>query len=377
MADRKAPKVKPKRDPESEAWRQLPWRKFEQHVFRIQKRIYRASQRGNTRTVQKLQKLLMKSEAARLLAVRRVSQDNQGKKTAGIDGVKHLKPQQRKQVAQLIHPKQWPQKAKPVRRVFIPKPGKNEKRGLGIPTMYERARQCLVKFALEPEWEARFEANSYGFRPGRGCQDAIDAIFTSIGRKAKYVFDADIRGCFDHINQTALVKKLQTYPQMRQAIEAWLKSGIMTEGEFTPTESGTPQGGVVSPLLMNIALHGLEDTLQGVKRTARDKPRMIRYADDLVVLHSTREMILEVKTRVNDWLKDMGLELKPSKTRITHTLIPYERLNTADVTIFSNNSYGRGRYAGIPPKTDIGSGEDTGKAAKANTVHLPPLKIMS
>jgi RNA-directed DNA polymerase len=162
MRDRKAPKVEPKLDIESEAWGRLPWRKFEQHVYRIQKRIYRASQRGNTRAVQKLQKLLMKSEAARLLAVRRVSQDNQGKKTAGVDGVKNLHPHQRKQVAHLIHPKHWPQKAKPVRRVLIPKPGKDEQRPLGIPTMYERARQCLAKSALEPEWEARFETNSYG-----------------------------------------------------------------------------------------------------------------------------------------------------------------------------------------------------------------------
>src|SRR6266516_6888913 len=136
MKERKAPRVTvPKRtpDPESEAWNRLPWRKVEQHVLRIQKRIYQASQRGNTRAVQKLQKLLMKSEAARLLAVRRVSQDNQGKKTAGIDGVKNLQPHQRKQVAHLIHPKHWPRKAKPVRRVLIPKPGKDEKRPLGIP----------------------------------------------------------------------------------------------------------------------------------------------------------------------------------------------------------------------------------------------------
>ena len=159
---------------------------------------FKAEQRGNTRAVQKLQKLLMKSEAARLLAVRRVSQDNQGKKTAGVDGVKSLKPQQRKQMAQLIHPKQWPKKAQPVRRVHIPKPGKDEQRALGIPTMYERGRQCLVKLALEPEWEARFENNSYGFRPGRSCHDAIEAIFSDICQKARYVFDADIRGCFDN-----------------------------------------------------------------------------------------------------------------------------------------------------------------------------------
>ena len=343
MAERKAPKVKPKLDPESEAWRQLPWRKFEQHVYRIQKRIYRASQRGNTRAVQKLQKLLMKSEAARLLAVRRVSQDNQGKKTAGVDGVKSLKPQQRKQMAQLIHPKQWPLKAQPVRRVFIPKPGKDEQRALGIPTMYERGRQCLVKLALEPEWEARFENNSYGFRPGRSCHDAIEAIFSDICQKARYVFDADIRGCFDHIDQAALLKKLQTYPHMRQAIKAWLKSGVMTEGEFTPTESGTPQGGVISPLLMNVALHGLEEAIKGVKGTTRDKPQLVRYADDLVVFHPMLETILEVKTRVTDWLKDMGLELKPSKTRITHTLTPHEGNVGFDFLGFSIRQYPVGK----------------------------------
>src|SRR6266851_2330484 len=325
MAKRKAPGKDPQQvNPESEAWRKLPWRTFEQQVYRIQKRIYRASQRGKTRTVQKLQKLLMKSEAARLLAVRRVSQDNQGKKTAGVDGVKNLKPHQRRQVAVLIHPKQWPQKARPVRRVFIPKPGKSEQRPLGIPTMDERARQCLVKFALEPEWQARFEVKSYGFRPGRSCHDAIAAIFLNIGKKAKYVFDADIRGCFDNSDQTALLKKLQTYPCLRQAIQTWLKSGVMTEGEFTPTESGTPQGGVISPVLMNSALHGMEEALKGVKRTTRDKPQMVRYADDLGVFHSTLETILEVRTQVNDWLKGMGLELKPSKTRITHTLRPYD-----------------------------------------------------
>jgi len=122
-----------------------------------------------------------------------------------------------------------------------------------MPTMYERARQCLAKSALEPEWEARFETNSYGFRPGRSCHDAIAAIFIDICQKAKYVFDADIRGCFDNIDQNALLKKLQTYPQLRQAVETWLKAGVMTNGEYTPTESGTPQGGVISPLLMNIA----------------------------------------------------------------------------------------------------------------------------
>ncbi len=160
MAERKAPRVKPLLDPESEAWNKLPWRKFEQQCLRIQKRIFRASQRGNRRAVHKLQKLLMKSQAARLLAVRRVTQDNQGKKTAGIDGVKSVRPAQRLTMASEIHPKNWKSTSPPVRRVWIPKPGKSEKRPLGIPVMVERARQPLAKLALEPEWEADFEPNS-------------------------------------------------------------------------------------------------------------------------------------------------------------------------------------------------------------------------
>lgn len=199
MKNRKAPREKVVLDPASEAWKAIPWRKLEKHVYRIQKRIYRASQHGEQRTVQKLQKLLMKSEAARLLAVRRVTQENQGKKTAGVDGVKSVAPDQRLNMVTEIHPTHWKYgEAKPVRRVWIPKPGKDEKRPLGIPVMLERAQQALVKSALEPEWEAMFEPNSYGFRPGRSCHDAIEAIFLEIRSKPKFVLDADIKGCFDH-----------------------------------------------------------------------------------------------------------------------------------------------------------------------------------
>src|SRR2546429_4562232 len=229
MAKRKAPEEAATQvDPSSEAWNKIPWRKLEKHCFRIQKRIYRASQRGNTRAVQKLQKLLMKSEAARLLAVRKVTQDNQGKKTAGIDGVKNVKPQDRFTMAYQIHPKHWKhQKPKPVRRVWIPKPGKAEKRPLGIPTMLERAKQALVKAGLEPEWEAVFDANSYGFRPGRSCHDAIAAILNHIRYQPKFVLDADIKGCFDDINQEALLQKLRTYTAMRHVVKAWLKAGVL------------------------------------------------------------------------------------------------------------------------------------------------------
>ena len=169
MKDRKAPQASPTADPASETWNQLPWKKLEKHTFRIQKRIYRASQRGNVRAVHTLQKLLTKSEAARLIAVRRVTQENQGKKTAGVDGVKSVAPKQRFELVKRIHPNDWKQSASPpARRVWIPKPGKTEQRPLGIPTMLIRAQQALGKMALEPEWEARFEPNSYGFRERLG-----------------------------------------------------------------------------------------------------------------------------------------------------------------------------------------------------------------
>jgi RNA-directed DNA polymerase len=284
MAERKAPREGSLRviDSVSETWNMLPWRKLERHCFRIQKRIFRASQRGNQRAVHKLQKLLMKSESARLLAVRRVTQENQGKKTAGIDGIKAVKPPERLVMATRIHPKNWQAVSPPVRRVWIPKPGKAEKRPLGIPVMEERARQCLAKLALEPEWEAVFEPNSYGFRPGRSCHDAVEAIFNAIKQKAKYVLDADLKGAFDNINHAALLAKLHTYPAMRGTIKAWLKAGAIDKGVLEKTTSGTPQGGPLSPLLMNVALDGLETAVETAFRAKEGKPQTIRYADDLV-----------------------------------------------------------------------------------------------
>jgi len=324
MKDRKAPS-EPK-GKTSEAWNRVPWKKLEQHCFRIQKRIYRASQRGNQEAVHKPQKLLMKSEAARMLAVRRVTQENQGKKTAGVDGIKSVKPSARLLMAQQIHPKHWKHsKTKPVRRVWIPKPGKDEKRPLGIPTMYERARQCLAKLALEPEWEATFEANSYGFRPARSAHDAIGAIFNGIRFKAKYVLDADLKACFDNINQEALLNKLHTSTAMKHAIKGWLKAGVLENGVFALTEAGTPQGGTISPLLANIALHGMEEVVQSKRnRKHQEQPILVRYADDLVLMHSDLEKLQQAEQKLVEWLAGMGLYMNPKKTRSTHTLTPYE-----------------------------------------------------
>jgi RNA-directed DNA polymerase len=307
-------------------WKTLPWKRFERQVFKLQTRIYRASQRGDVKIVHRLQKLLMQSWAARCLAVRRVTQDNRGKKTAGVDGVKNLTPARRLTLARNLC---LPRKAPPTRRVWIPKPGTPERRPLGIPTIADRAAQALVKLALEPEWEARFEPNSYGFRPGRSCHDAIEAIFNAVATKAKYVLDADIAKCFDRINQSALLQKLQTFPTLRRAVRAWLIAGVTDGPELYPTTEGTPQGGVLSPLLANIALHGLETAIWAAfpyRHHGREnwKPLVIRYADDFVVLHPDRSGVERAQQVATEWLRGMGLELKPSKTRISHTLLEQE-----------------------------------------------------
>ena len=189
--------------------------------------------------------------------------------------------------------------------------------------MGDRARQALAKMALEPEWEARFEPNSYGFRPGRSAQDAIAAIFLAVKHKSKFVLDADIQGCFDHINQEALLHKLQTYPVLRRAVKEWLRAGVLEGREFSATASGTPQGGVISPLLANIALHGMEALINGVQR-GWEHVLIIRYADDFVLLHSDRATLQEAREAIEGFLAGMGLSLSAKKTRVTHTLTPYQ-----------------------------------------------------
>jgi RNA-directed DNA polymerase len=261
-----------------------------------------------------------------MLAVRRVTQDNQGKKTAGVDGVKSLSPEARMSLAGQL---KLNSKAKPARRVWIPKPGREEKRPLGIPTIHDRALQALVKMALEPQWEARFEPNSYGFRPGRSCHDAIDAIFNAIRYKPKWVLDADIAKCFDRIDPQKLLDKLDTSPAIRRQVRAWLKAGVIDAGQLFPTDEGTPQGGVISPLLANIALHGMEESIKdlverlpgkGSRKGKREAISLVRYADDFVIIHKSRDVITKCRDHIQEWLKGVGLELKEAKTHITHTL---------------------------------------------------------
>jgi RNA-directed DNA polymerase len=311
-------------------WKSLPWQQIERQVFKLQKRIYQASQRGETRAVHKLQRLLIHSWSARCLAVRRVTQDNRGKRTAGVDGKTALTGTER---MELVEHLSVTLKSSPLRRVWIEKQGTDEKRPLGIPTIADRAMQALVKLGLEPEWEAHFEPNSYGFRPGRGCHDAIEAIFNKVHYIPKYVLDADITKCFDRINHEVLLQKLNTFPVLRRLIKGWLKAGIMEGKRLFPTDQGTPQGGVISPLLANIALHGFETAIMRafpttVKRDGKKidnwRPRIIRYADDFVIIHRELDVIKEAKRRAEKWLSEIGLELNQKKTQITHTLHEYE-----------------------------------------------------
>lgn len=348
-------------------WKDIPWRKVERVVFKLQTRIYQASQRGDVRAVRRLQKTLMKSWSAKVLAVRRVTQDNQGKKIAGIDGVKSLTPKQR---LELVDQLRLNRKAKPTRRVWVPKPGREEKRPLGIPTMHDRATQALTKAALEPEWEAKFEPNSFGFRPGRSCHDAVEQIFQAIKQKAKYVLDADIAKCFDQIDHEALLRKLNTFPTLRRQIKAWLKAGVIDWSEYAnrnksrtvdPTLKGTPQGGVISPLLANIALHGMETAILGAF-PKRNAPNIIRYADDFVVLHENLTVVQECQQIVSEWLKGIGLELKPSKTRISHTLHKYEGNVGFDVLGFNIRQHPVGKYK---------TGKVTGKPLGFKTIITP------
>jgi len=240
-------------------WRQIDWRACEASVRRLRQRIFTASQAGDLPRVRNLQKLMLRSRSNTLLSVRRVTERNAGRLTAGVDGEVVLTPEAKLKLAERMQQNTEPFKAQPVRRVYIPKKGSSGKRRpLGIPVILDRAHQARIVNALEPEWEARFEPRSYGFRPGRGCHDAIEAIYlTAKGKnpKRRWVLDADLAGAFDRIAHDHLLTMLGTFPA-RGMVQQWLKAGVVENGRLSRTEEGTPQGGVVSPVLLNVAYTG-------------------------------------------------------------------------------------------------------------------------
>jgi RNA-directed DNA polymerase len=261
-----------------------------------------------------------------MVSVRQVTQRNAGRRTAGIDGQVALTSQARAEMAVRVHATIGSHRPSPVRRVRIPKAGdKTKTRPLGIPVLTDRCHQARVRNALEPEWEARFEPRSYGFRPGRGCHDAIESLFNILHGKSRraWILDADLAGAFDKISHEHLLSMLGGFPA-KGMIAGWLKAGVLEAGKgLEPTEEGTPQGGVISPLMLNIALHGLEEAAGVRYRTGASagvlrsgSPALTRYADDLVVCCHSRQQAEQVKVRLAEWLKPRGLAFNEAKTRI-------------------------------------------------------------
>lgn len=340
-------------------WNSVEWPRVEQRVFRYQTRIYRASLEGKHSVVRNLQGKLITSIDAKLLAVKKVTTENKGRNTAGIDNIFYNTPEKKIKLALSL---KLDGKAKLIRRVEIPKPcHPSQKRPLGISTVTDRAKQQLCQLALEPEWEAIFEAESYGFRPGRSCHDAIESAFAALANKnckpeyRKMVLKVDIEKCFDRINHKLLLAKLgESHPIIIDQVNAWLRAGIMkgflhnnSIDSLIQNEMGTPQGSVISPLLFNISLHGLINHLKkwivtipaknNRKAAKQSALKVIRYADDIVVLHKDLKVIKMAQSEIKDWLwQNCRLTLNPDKTKTIDSTQGFEFLGFMLITINRN-----------------------------------------
>jgi RNA-directed DNA polymerase len=330
LGEANGPEGRPRRQDAPAEWDQIDWRAHEGQVRRLRQRIFKAAQEQDWPKVRNLQKLMLRSRSNTLVSVRQVTQRNTGRKTAGIDGEVALTPEARADVAVRVHQSISSWNPRAVRRVYIPKASNRAKlRPLGIPVILDRCHQNRVKNDLEPEWEARFEPRSYGFRPGRGCHDAIAAIYNACkGPMARRVWalDADLAAAFDRIDHDRLLAALGSFPA-RDMISGWLKAGVFEAGKgFAPTVEGTPQGGVISPCLLNVALHGLEEAAGVCYKTSGSRagdtrpgsPVAVRYADDVVVLCHSQQQAEHLKARLAEWLAPRGLAFNEDKTRIVH-----------------------------------------------------------
>ncbi|MCY4389539.1 MAG: group II intron reverse transcriptase/maturase [Desulfurellaceae bacterium] len=301
-------------------WNSIDWCINAKIVRDLRQRIFRAARQGNRRKVRSLQRLMLKCTANQEMSIRKVTQINAGRSTPGIDRITVKTPAARTALMEELSTYE-PWKAQPVRRVFIPK-ANGKQRPLGIPTIRDRCMQAIVKNALEPEWEAQFEPCSYGFRPGRSCHDAIERLFSIYrpNKNKKWVVDADISGAFDHIQHETILNAIKGFPGQR-LIKAWLKAGIIEEKAKVQPEEGTPQGGVISPLLANIALHGMEQAIGVIyakAKTLTGKRALVRYADDFVICTETKEDAEQALLEITEWLLKRGLQLSAEKTHIRH-----------------------------------------------------------
>jgi RNA-directed DNA polymerase len=306
-------------------WTDVDWKKVEEHVNRLQARITKAVKEQKWHLVKRLQYLLTHSFYAKLLAVKSVTQ-NRGKRTAGIDGAKWTTSNSKMNAALKLSDKNY--KAKPLRRVYIPKPGSTKKRPLSIPTMYDRAMQALYTLALSPVAEAAADICSFGYRKHRSAQDACQYTFICLSKKdsAQWVLEGDIKGCFDNINHEWLLNNI---PMDKAILKQFLKAGFVYNCHLNPIKAGTPQGGIISPILANMTLDGMEMAIASrfhVNKSGKiDKRRynphkvnFVRYSDDFIVTAESEETAKEIAELIKGFLKERGLELSEEKTHITH-----------------------------------------------------------
>jgi group II intron reverse transcriptase/maturase len=312
-------------DNASESWKNLPWKQFRNNLFRLQKRVYKAIQVGDKRKAKSIQKLILKSTAARLLAIRQVTQLNAGKKTAGVDGKASLSFEERFELSEELKTKNNNWKHQKLREIPIPKKD-GKTRILKVPTMADRAWQCLAKYALEPAHEATFHAKSYGFRTGRSAQDAQKILFLNLRSYCngieKRVIELDIEKCFDRINHSTIMEKLIAPKGIKTGIFRCLKAGNNPEYP----EQGTPQGGVISPLLANIALNGIESIHKYEYSNRKLVEPSIRYADDMVIILRPQDNASKILEEINQFLAERGMKVSEKKTKLTATTSGFDFL---------------------------------------------------
>ena len=303
---------------ESSEWHAIDWRAAHENVRRLQARIVQATKAGRWGKVKALQHLLTHSFSGKALAVKRVT-ENQGKNTAGVDKVLWSTPQSKARAVRSLKRRGYT--PLPLRRVYIPKSNSNKMRPLGIPCMKDRAMQALYLLALDPVAECRADLNSYGFRRERGCADAIEACFKALrrGTSAQWILEGDIKSCFDKINHNWLLANI---PMDKAILQKWLKAGYIEKHALHPTPEGCPQGGIISPVLANLTLDGLEKEIRNAFPLtfgkSKEKVYWSRYADDFIITGKTKELLEEeVRPLVQRFLEERGLELSPEKTTVT------------------------------------------------------------